>query len=403
MEQCIYHSRDLDGLTSGAIIYGHQITYGDDCFLTPYDYGEKLDTRKFKGKPTIMLDVSMEMDRMELLGKNTLELIWVDHHISAYNKLHEYCEEKGHSILKTNFNDLIERIEVKGMNLIYFYSSKISACEIAAHLYARNMGDKARELIRVLGQYDTWRNTDDKKFGTDHNWDKIVMPVQYYMRSCHSPVEVFDILKRMDYHHDLVKIEDIVKSGDIVYKYQKSINETLAKKYFEFEFEGLKVIALNTPFFNSNSFSGYYHPDVHDAMMPFQYDGKTNKWKFSLYTTKEEEVDLLSAAQKFGGGGHKKACGFEVPAEWLYIHERELKFVINDLKNEENDIIPKQRAIENIQKKTGPSQKGHVYKKDSFGIEYLIPNLFVKDFDNTFQENHELCKEKFNKYIYNEI
>ena len=75
MEHCIYHSRDLDGLTSAAIIYNSQTSFGEDCFLTGYDYGQKLDTRVFKGKSTIMIDVSMPMERMDLLGKNCMEFI----------------------------------------------------------------------------------------------------------------------------------------------------------------------------------------------------------------------------------------------------------------------------------------------------------------------------------------
>jgi len=44
-------------------------------------------------------------------------------------------------------------------------------------------------------------------------------------------------------------------------------------------------------------------------MMPFQFDGK--KWTISLYTTKDE-IDCSVIAKSNGGGGHKKAAGFQV-------------------------------------------------------------------------------------------
>ena len=90
MEYIIYHNKDLDGKASAAIFYRNQIMYGENAKLFPYDYGEKLDTRLFKGKNTVMVDVSMDMERMELLSKSCLEFIWIDHHISAFEKFNNY-------------------------------------------------------------------------------------------------------------------------------------------------------------------------------------------------------------------------------------------------------------------------------------------------------------------------
>jgi len=45
-------------------------------------------------------------------------------------------------------------------------------------------------------------------------------------------------------------------------------------------------------------------------MIPFVFTGK--HWTFSLYTTKDE-VDCSVIAKSKGGGGHKKAAGFQLP------------------------------------------------------------------------------------------
>ena len=42
-------------------------------------------------------------------------------------------------------------------------------------------------------------------------------------------------------------------------------------------------------------------------MIVFVYNG--DKWKVSLYT-KKDDIDVSIIAQKYGGGGHKKASGF---------------------------------------------------------------------------------------------
>jgi oligoribonuclease NrnB/cAMP/cGMP phosphodiesterase (DHH superfamily) len=390
MEYCIYHSKDLDGLTSGAVIYSHQKAYGEDCILVPYDFGEKLDTRRFKGKSTIMIDVSMEMDRMEMLSVNAMEFLWLDHHLSAYNKLKKYCLEKNYTVTEIEYNSLITRIEVKEMNLIYFYSSRLSGCEIASTLCAKNLTKNSREVITILGQYDTWRDVEEKKFAYDKNWNEVVMPVQYFMRTCKSPVEVYEVLKLVDSYRDDFELKDIITQGKSIFKYQNNINESQAKKYFEFEFEGLNVIALNTHFFNSNTFEGLYHPDIHDAMMPFVFDGPKGVWVFSLYTTKDD-VDLLSVATKFGGGGHAKACGFSIDSSLIEFNGSEItlkKSYILNASAENKDAIIKPEY----------TKKGYShYVKDE--INYLIPNIMKakinKDLESLSSLDFAVAYEKY--------
>ena len=309
MDHVIYHSKDLDGLTSAAILKSYKEGFGEDCFLTPYDYGEKLDTRKFRAKSVVMIDVSMEMDRMQMLGDNSMEFIWIDHHHSAKEKIFDYCERKGYEIIENKYNDLILKYTIKGMNMTYIYSERLSGCEIALSLYGSNFRDMNSDfIIRCLGQYDTWRDTDEKKFISDKSWKDDVMPIQYFMRTCKNPDEVLKILRaaKKDEPEFMANIKN---SGEAILKYQSLKNLDVLKNHFEFELDGLRIISLNTPFFSSQSFEGYFAPEIHDAMMPFVYDGRSDSWKFSLYTTKED-IDILSIAKRFGGGGHKGACGF---------------------------------------------------------------------------------------------
>ena len=95
---------------------------------------------------------------------------------------------------------------------------------------------------------------------------------------------------------------------------------------FEFDFCGIRVLACNGVVANSGSFKSAYHEDVHDAMMPFNFDGKNNVWNFSLYTTKDD-VDILSIAKQAGGGGHAKACGFQVSSEQVIIGKEKIIFI----------------------------------------------------------------------------
>lgn len=271
----VYHNRDLDGFTSGAII---KLKY-PDAKMVGYDYGLPFE-QEITGEPIIMADVSLPMKTMVKIAQlSNWQLTWIDHHISAINDFKEFVGN-GESFC----NAILE--------------NGIAACEGTwKHLFPEKQMPLA---VKLLGEYDTWRNSDKQR------WDNEILPFQFGMRLyCNSvdsfPIEVFE-------NEELVK--QIIHEGLTVLKYQSQVNELQCKKAsFETEFNGLRAICLNGGGFNSDVFKSVYDESKYDIMMPFQFDGK--KWTISLYTTKDE-VDCSVIAKANGGGGHKKAAGFQV-------------------------------------------------------------------------------------------
>jgi hypothetical protein len=94
--------------------------------------------------------------------------------------------------------------------------------------------------------------------------------------------------------------------------YAKRDADVVRERSFLIEWEGLKFLALNTPKCNSNTFNVRDIPETgHDAIMAFFWNGK--KWIFSLYhSAHNRDIDLSLIAKKYGGGGHRGACGFQV-------------------------------------------------------------------------------------------
>lgn len=274
---CIYHSRDLDGFASGAIV---KLKY-PDCILIGYDYGEELPIDRIpEGDSIIMVDVSMPMDKMETLAKHSgWNMTWIDHHATAIKDYEEFVGN-GQSFCTP------------------VLKSGIAACELAwAHLLGPIRLPRA---ILLLGEYDTWRNADKK------HWENEVLPFQYGMRAyCNSPQTFPGHLFATN--PDL--IYDYISYGTAILAYQNRSNEVLCRRgAFEFNLSGLRVICLNSSGCNSISFASVYDPQKHDAMMPFFYDGR--KWIFSLYTDKSD-IDCSAIAKLRGGGGHRQAAGFE--------------------------------------------------------------------------------------------
>ena len=81
---------------------------------------------------------------------------------------------------------------------------------------------------------------------------------------------------------------------------------------FIVEWEGLKFLALNTPAKSALAFASKDVPETgHDALLKFSFNGKI--WDCSMYHAKHNAgIDLSIIAVKYGGGGHKGACGFRI-------------------------------------------------------------------------------------------
>lgn len=277
---CIYHSRDFDGWCSAAIVKRKY----PDVKLVGFDYGEKLPMEKIPaGEPIIMIDVSLPMPEMASLSTHSGQMLtWVDHHISAINDFRNYKDADLSSI-------------------IAILESGVAACEGA---WKYLLPEESMPLaVSLLGQYDTWRNQDKK------HWNENVLPFQFGMKSICSSPETFP----MELLYDLIDtknyISGIINNGAAIMRYQEQMDAFKCKREaFEYEFEGLRTICLNTQGGGSNTFKSVYDEAKHDIMMPFQFNGK--QWIISMYTTKN--IDCSVIAKKYGGGGHAKACGFQV-------------------------------------------------------------------------------------------
>lgn len=277
----IYHSRDFDGLCSGRIL---QEKY-PEAEMIGYDYGEPIPLFSFK-EDLIMADVTFPIEDIVRIGrelkKNGKTLTVIDHHISFYNDVVGWKQEAMQSASPFRF----------------IYDSTISACEAVWEFCFP--GEKMPYGVFLLGQYDTWRQKE--------NWNTQVLPFQYGLRAMTNSLENFPGMHVMD---RWTWIDPIITQGKAILSYQASQNEKHCTELaFETEFKGLRAICLNSPLANSQAFESVWDESKHDVMICFRYNGKIKQWVYSLYTTKDS-VDCSVIAKEMGGGGHKKAAGFQ--------------------------------------------------------------------------------------------
>lgn len=267
---CFFHSRDLDGKCSGAIVKKKY----PDCELHGIDYGEEFPWDKAKEYDLVfMVDFSLPVKDMITLSAIS-NLFWVDHHISAI-KEYEKC------------GVVIEGLREVGK----------AACELTwEYLFPDSTIPRA---VRLLGRYDVWDHSDS---------DALPFQMGARMEDLEPGSEMWDVLLMCDSSQANFHVNQLTEKGKIILKYQDSQNtETCKSNAFEVTFEGLKCIVVNGGF-GSRIFKSVWS-DKYDMMITFSTNGLM--WRVSLYQDGRPNVDCSVIAKKYNGGGHKGAAGFQ--------------------------------------------------------------------------------------------
>ena len=290
--KCIYHSRDLDGWMSAAIVKRKY----PDVELIGWDYGVPYPDweKDIDGHKVVMVDVSFPKTTM-LQYMNYNDLIWLDHHISAINDMGDIEDE------------------IKGMR-----DPELAACELTWNYFFPEY--QMPELVRLLGRYDCFGHK-----GTPE--EETVLQFQYAARAQISNVdEAYKALAVMSNYDEDEYIEEWLKVGRGIYAYLCVEAKQIYARRFTLRFGEYFFAAVNQERFNPINFGINYHND--SANDNYYYDGfccfalTRGKWTFSLYND-NGQVDCSVICKSMGGGGHKGAAGFVVEDlnQFLSIHK----------------------------------------------------------------------------------
>lgn len=266
MGKIVFHSQDLDGHSSGAII----LRKFPDYKLVPFDYKDKFPWDKFKsGEHVVMADVSLPIDQMIELDKKCF-LTWIDHHKS-----------------------IIDDAKKNGFDPEGIRDVDYSACELCWKYFFPDK--KMPKSIHLLGRYDIWK------------WQNVqdCQEFQYGMQSydINPNDKTWDSLFEDDHECD-----KIIQEGKAILRYKVHMDSLACKSYaFDLEFEGLRCIAMNSSLRGSGQFTDKWKSGKYDAMIKFTMLAD-QRWEVSMYS--ERKVDVSKICKKYGGGGHPGAAGF---------------------------------------------------------------------------------------------
>ena len=320
---CIYHSIDLDGWMSAAIVKHYyklnskkylegdmeDIADNDSIAFIGYNYGQPIPNLSEYSK-VIMCDISFPSEVMQqLVDRLNVNFIWIDHHISAIN-------DNRYVGTYQKYPGFEGKMAIFGRRNV-----KYSACELTWKYFFE---DKMPEIVRVLGRYDCFGHK-----GTDE--EIYVLEFQYGARACISNYnDAYNYLYNCIMQFNIGSIEhSIWLNGKAIYRYLCTDAKQSYKNGFTIHFDEIvlddngfpncrqrqKFICINKERFNPINFGIDYHADGYDGAACFHYaDGK---WKFSIYND-DGVADCSVIAKQFGGGGHKGAAGFIVDNDTFY-------------------------------------------------------------------------------------
>lgn len=330
---CIYHSRDLDGWMSAAIVKkwweesirdkypsSHDSPYHNDNIkksppeieFLGWDYGDEIpDLSEYQD--VFMADISFPPKVMLEIQKSGKGFIWCDHHISA--------------IMGTEQLFAKENVQLPaGIRDVKFAACELTWMECFPYLQSDNNSPWAGmpEIVRLLGRYDCFEHKGTDEKGMIIKFQYGARTLMHNYKDCYLFLTLsFNFKKFMDMNYN--HIQNIHNSGASVYMYLcTEAKQTYSKAFSVTFFEPSIVptdkihsststlrrfLAVNQERFNPINFGIDYHKKGYDGFACFWFN--KGKWTFSLYNN-NGLVDCSAIAKSFGGGGHKSAAGFVV-------------------------------------------------------------------------------------------
>jgi oligoribonuclease NrnB/cAMP/cGMP phosphodiesterase (DHH superfamily) len=276
----IYHMNCLDGAGAAAIVLMALADSPVDCaLLCPADYKDIIDPACFEGRDVYMVDFSAAPVVMQSILDTCNSLIWLDHHISAIEKLRDWYESIDTADLDQIIIYLSEDNSMSGAGLAweFFYPMQTMP------MWVRHIQDR-----------DLWR------FDLENT--KPYCAALYGMNKV-DPIQ-------------------LAWNADTTYETMLDIGKILVAKQ-EREVTALADGAitayddLSEPVYALTYAPSWYASDLGDVLglkapcaIIAQHRGQDVKVSLRSNTNNTDWVDVRKIAELFGGGGHINAAGF---------------------------------------------------------------------------------------------
>lgn len=336
----IYHDADFDGKLSNEVCRYHLARLYPEAAIHSYgwDYGRPVPLPIVSqqspdvGCPTAQGDgllewrfwdaiyiVDLSVDELMARPELRTKIVWIDHHKSAIEKW-----DKGEAVDGECHpdNPVATRAQFIGCRI-----DGVAACRLCWQWFTFECGPHGDPRINPADRYMPVKQSFvDRKFaepllirlaGEWDIWDKRdpdVEPLQYGLGSLDGERFAGLIEEQFAWNSGVNAglLFKTISNGRLLMSYcQKQADEHARKHAHDVRFYGLNFCCLNigAPG-NSTLLRAAVKPE-HDALMAWRFDGQ-KAYIILYHAPGKEHHDLSLIAVKYGGGGHKGACGFRM-------------------------------------------------------------------------------------------
>lgn len=257
----IYHANCTDGFGAA---YAAWKLLGDRAEYHAAKHGEP--PPDVTGKNVVVLDFSYNNATTKQLMKEAKGFLIIDHHKSAIVELHD--------VSCTRFD----------MN----HSGAMLAWKFF------HPGKEPPRMIKFIEDRDLWK------------WE---IPYSKEFAAAFDMVP-FDF-DEFDKYLDDSAVDNAQERGAYILAYSKTVISKIAKQAAFRKMDGNDVLVVN---------SSHWMSEIGAALSPrcdfaviWYYDHETRQVKVSL-RAHHDDSDVSEIAKRYGGGGHRKAAGFNLPA-----------------------------------------------------------------------------------------
>lgn len=319
----IFYHGDMDGIAA-ASIYLHKDSYNSEVkvrfFEFEYDKQDFIRTILYGNatEDVIFVDCCPDKDIILYLVKtvNVRTLVILDHHQTT----------------KPIIDSFIDEGLIQGLSYIGASATLITWCwfefkkdkETIINFLDRTKSNRALQeeklplSIRLINSWDIWNKMyiDAEPYKT------------YFETRNYTPEkkEVYTLITNE------VEVRKAIAEGNYMVQFFHQWGKQYCEKFgYEVKYLNYDFFVLNVGNANSKIFGNLIYR--YDAVIIYCNDG--TRYKCSIYTYKKD-FDCSAFAEKFGGGGHRKAAGFTLPDIPPWLKNKKSKLLLGG-KNENTD------------------------------------------------------------------
>lgn len=283
---CIYHGKCADGFTAAWAVHKG---LGETAEFVPGVYGEP--PPDCTGRDVLMVDFSYKRPVIETMAAVARSILVLDHHKTAREDL------LGLGYIPKAYGDFTETDDAAARVGVIFDMDR-SGAQIAWDFF--QPGIKRPNLVDYVGDRDLWRfalplsrEVNAYIFAHDYtftNWDYLDAATRDHM-GLQAVAEMGGAIEKK-HHKDVAELVGVMKRRMVI--------------------GGRSVPVANIPY-TLTSDAG--HLMAKGEPFAACYWDTPNGRVFSLRST-DDGLDVSAVAKGYGGGGHPRASGFQMPLGW---------------------------------------------------------------------------------------